>query len=222
MLHHLPKIVLQQPRQFAGIFAGLVIKQGRRQHLAEFVDQFDGNSREIVDEVERILDLMNVERRAADHLQHVGGRGLLLQRFSEVIGLRPDLVEQPRVLDRDHRLIGKRRDQLDLLPGERLRDRTAGCNHADGDALAQKRNAEHGAEVAAPDRFSPRVIRIGQHVRNVNDAACERRLANQGVPAGRDLLLPHPVPVVGSEAMARCKAVFLAVAAEDEAIRGIR
>ena len=29
------------------------------------------------------------------------------------------LVEQPRVLDRDHGLVGEGRDQLDLLVGER-------------------------------------------------------------------------------------------------------
>ena len=29
------------------------------------------------------------------------------------------LVEQPRVLDRDHRLVGEGRDKLDLLVGER-------------------------------------------------------------------------------------------------------
>ena len=34
-------------------------------------------------------------------------------------GARPQFVEQPHVLDRDHRLIGKIRDQLNLLAAER-------------------------------------------------------------------------------------------------------
>ncbi len=46
--------------------------------------------------------------RAADDLQHLGGGGLLLQRF-----LR--LVEQPHVLDRDHRLVAEGLQQLELL-----------------------------------------------------------------------------------------------------------
>ena len=50
--------------------------------------------------------------RAADDLEHVRGRGLLLQRFAQ-------LVQQPRVLDGDHRLGGEVLDQLDLLVGER-------------------------------------------------------------------------------------------------------
>ena len=40
---------------------------------------------------------LKIERRAANDLQHVGGRGLLLQRLAQ-------LVEQPRVFDGDHRL----------------------------------------------------------------------------------------------------------------------
>ena len=44
-------------------------------------------------------------------LQHLRGRGLLLQRFAQ-------LVEQPGVLDGDDRLVGESGDQLDLLVGE--------------------------------------------------------------------------------------------------------
>ena len=53
-----------------------------------------------------------VERRAADDLQHVGGRGLLLQGFAEIIGTLAQFLEQPRVLDGDHGLIGEVCDQL--------------------------------------------------------------------------------------------------------------
>src|SRR5262249_35229791 len=47
----------------------------------------------------RVLDQsvenrLKFERRAADHLEHVGGGGLLVQRFTQ-------LVEKPRVLDGD-------------------------------------------------------------------------------------------------------------------------
>ena len=50
--------------------------------------------------------------RAADHLEHVGGGGLLLQRLAQ-------LVEQAGVLDRDDGLGGEVLHQLDLLVGER-------------------------------------------------------------------------------------------------------
>ena len=48
-------------------------------------------------------------------LQHLRGRGLLLQRLAQIARARLHLVEQPHVLDRDHRLVGEGRDQLDLL-----------------------------------------------------------------------------------------------------------
>ena len=48
----------------------------------------------------------------ADDLEHLGGRGLLLQQIS------PQLVEQAGVLDGDDGLGGEVRDQLDLLVGK--------------------------------------------------------------------------------------------------------
>ena len=51
---------------------------------------------------------LQIERRSADDLEHVGRRRLLLQGFAQ-------LVEQPRVLDGDDGLVGKGRDQIDLL-----------------------------------------------------------------------------------------------------------
>ena len=57
--------------------------------------------------------------RTADDLEHLGGRGLLLQRLGEIVGALAQLVEQPRVLDGDHGLRGEVLDQLDLLVGER-------------------------------------------------------------------------------------------------------
>jgi hypothetical protein len=55
---------------------------------------------------------LQIERRAADDLQDVGGGRLLLQRFTQ-------LAEQPRVLNGDNRLRGKVLNQFDLLVGER-------------------------------------------------------------------------------------------------------
>ena len=55
---------------------------------------------------------LEIECRAADDLEHVGGGSLLLQGFTE-------FVEQTRVLDGDDRLRGEVLDQLDLLVGER-------------------------------------------------------------------------------------------------------
>ena len=52
-------------------------------------------------------------------MQHLRGRGLLLQRFGQIVGALAQLVEQAGVLDGDNRLGGEVLDQLDLLVGER-------------------------------------------------------------------------------------------------------
>ena len=55
---------------------------------------------------QRIQHGLQVERRAADDLEHVGGGGLLLQRFPEIVGAFAQLAKQPRVLDGDDGLLG--------------------------------------------------------------------------------------------------------------------
>ena len=54
-----------------------------------------------------------VAGRGIDDLQHLGGRGLLLQGFAR-------LAQEARILDRDHRLVREGADQLDVPLGERL------------------------------------------------------------------------------------------------------
>ncbi len=74
---------------------------------------------------QRVEHRLQIERRAADDLQHVGGRGLLLQRLGQIARARLHLVEQPRVLDRDHRLVGEGLHELDLAIGKKLSTRGA-------------------------------------------------------------------------------------------------
>ena len=73
----------------------------------------------------------------ADHAQHLGGGGLLLERL---LGL----VEQAHVLDRDHRLVGEGLQQVDL--GRRRTGRA--CARSSeitpiARALAQHRHGQH-------------------------------------------------------------------------------
>ena len=67
---------------------------------------------------QRVEDRLQIERRAADDLEHIRGRGLLLQRFGQVARARLHLVEQAHVLDRDHGLVGKGLQEVDLALGE--------------------------------------------------------------------------------------------------------
>src|SRR5262245_27935980 len=61
---------------------------------------------------EGIEHRLKLELRTADDLKYIGGRCLLLQGFTQ-------FVEQTNILDSDHRLCRKVRDQLNLFLGER-------------------------------------------------------------------------------------------------------
>src|SRR5262249_28400348 len=49
---------------------------------------------------QRLKDALEVERRSADGLEHLGRGSLLPQRFAQLFRPRLHLVEQPHVLDR--------------------------------------------------------------------------------------------------------------------------
>src|SRR4029434_8965350 len=74
---------------------------------------------------------LQIECRAADDLEHVGGGGLLLQRFGEVVRALAQLFQQPSVFDRDNRLAGKALDQVDLLVGKRSDFRAVDYDRSD-------------------------------------------------------------------------------------------
>src|SRR5262249_23267109 len=62
---------------------------------------------------------LQVARRAGDDLQHLAGRGLLLQGLGQIVGTLTQFIEQPRVFDRNDCLGGEVLYQFDLLVGER-------------------------------------------------------------------------------------------------------
>src|SRR5215468_10065694 len=60
---------------------------------------------------DRIQHRLNIGRRTCNDAQNLTRRGLLLQRLLE-------FLEQPDILDCDHRLISESFDQSDLAVGE--------------------------------------------------------------------------------------------------------
>ena len=77
-------------------------------------------------------------------LEHVGGGGLLLQQFAQ-------LVEQAGVLDGDDGLGGEVLDQLDLLVGERPNLLAVDDDGADQLVLLEHRHAEKRPRTAEFD-----------------------------------------------------------------------
>src|SRR5215468_7676247 len=64
---------------------------------------------------DRIKHRLGICRRPGDDVKHLARRSLMFESFGQLALLRLHLVEQPHVLDRDHRLVGEGLEQLDLL-----------------------------------------------------------------------------------------------------------
>ena len=90
---------------------------------------------------------MDIRGRARDHAKNLAGRSLLLQRLAQLARARLHLVEQPHVLDRDHRLVGEGLHQPDLRSGERLDLASPTANDSDRLSLSNDRN-RHEAPVS--------------------------------------------------------------------------
>src|SRR6516225_4776268 len=63
---------------------------------------------------EGVQHRLQIERRPADDLEHIGGGGLLLQRFGKVIRALTQRVDQAHVVNCDDGLIGKCPEERDL------------------------------------------------------------------------------------------------------------
>ncbi len=117
----------------------------------------------------RLKYRLQLAGRAGDHAQHLRGRGLLLQRFGELAGARLHLVEQPHVLDRDHRLVGEGLTSSICSGGEWSSPRaTRKHDNADRLPVSQERNAKNGAiteRALAVLAGASIVVRIGQDIR---------------------------------------------------------
>jgi hypothetical protein len=95
---------------------------------------------------DRVEHRLQIEAGPADDLEHVAGRGLVFERFFEVARAGLQFAEQPRVLDRDDRLVGKGADQLDLPVGKRLHPCPRETDRAGHDPIPQQRHTEHGSD----------------------------------------------------------------------------
>src|SRR3984957_2364922 len=93
---------------------------------------------------DRVQNGLHLGRRAAYRRQDLAGRRLMFQRLRQVSRLRLHLVEQPRVLNGDDRLIRESLEQLDLTFREGHRFGAAKSDHSDGLALAHQRHYKVG------------------------------------------------------------------------------
>src|SRR5262249_6767150 len=124
---------------------------------------------------ERIEYHLQVERRSADDLEHIGGGGLLVPRFRKKPPPLLPLVQQTCIFNRDHSLVGKCRDQLNLLFGEWPHRTARQHDHSDWSAFAHQRNTKYSAIFSNTTLFSQCVIRFCLDIGNMNSFFIEHR-----------------------------------------------
>ena len=104
---------------------------------------------------------LEIEGRAADDLEHVGGRGLLLERLGKIVGALPQLIEQPRILYGDDGLRREVRDQLDLLVSKRADFFAKNADGTDQLSIFQQGDVEQRADAAEIGRCAAPGIALG-------------------------------------------------------------
>jgi len=126
--------------------------------------------------------------RAADDLQHLRRRGLLLQCLGKIVRALAQFIEQPRVLNGDDGLGSKGPEKRNLFLCERLNFTTSNLDCSDRDSLTQQRNTSR-RPVSQPPRDGAsfgKVLGLRLEVNYMNGAPLENGAArNTSMRAGK-------------------------------------
>ena len=107
-------------------------------------------------------------------LAHLSERLQLAHRARQLARPRLHLIEQPRVLDGDRRLVGEGRHELDLLIGEGPHIRAGQGHDTDRNDLPQYRDPERCAKAAKLLGFCEGVFRIGFDIGDLDDLSFQQ------------------------------------------------
>ena len=123
---------------------------------------------------------LDIIRKHADEFENFGCRTLLIEGFLKIAGFGLHLVEQPRVLDRDHRLVGEVLDKLNLSLSEWSHLLAVDDDRPNQRALLEHWNGEKGSRSCLLDgndsqglTFS--VCRIGFEIRDMLKLLCANK-----------------------------------------------
>src|SRR5262249_39468450 len=148
-------------------------------------------------------------------------RRLLLQRLRKLARACLHLIEQPHVLDRDHRLVGEGCYQLDLLFGKGLYSLAPESDHADRHILPQERHAQRSSSLSEAGRFRYGVFWVGGYVLDVDDPAFEGNAAGDSPTAWRNRHILEECLVLGRESKVGRQPIDLPFAAENQGHFGV-
>jgi len=126
---------------------------------------------------------LHIGGRAADDVQHVAGRGLVFERFFEVTRAGLQFAEQPRILHRNDRLVGKGAHQFDLPLGEQFDPLPREIDRAEHGPLAQQRHPKDGSSTGRHS-LGHRVVRDSGKIPDMHHLAFEGHPSGRGVATG--------------------------------------
>ena len=122
---------------------------------------------------QRIEDGRQIERRAADDLEHIRCRRLLLQRLAQFGGARLHVLEQAHILDGDDCLVGEGFDQSDLTRTEGAGSLAQQGDRAGDPAAMEQRDSQRGAYYGTAERTEIRILCVCREIGNLNRVTFE-------------------------------------------------
>ena len=170
---------------------------------------------------QRIEHGLQLELRPADGPQHLARRRLLLERFLQLARSRLYLLEQTRVLDGDHGLVGEGLHEFNLLCRERPHLAAPASDHADYDVLSEHWHGENRANPCCLWAY-PCVLGILQHVMDVDNPALKHCPSRRRLAALRNRVLLCDLDELGRGAIDGRSAIDLAILPDDEPRVGAR
>ncbi len=157
---------------------------------------------------ERVEHQLQVEGRAADHLQHVAGRGLVFERLLQITRAVAQLLEQPVIFYCDDRLIGEGLEKPDLPLGERLHPPARQVDDAERLGFAQQRHGKSGAHLTDRDHQGMGIFGIGGEVGDVDSPTFEQSAPGDRAAAGLEGDVAHHCVPFGGKGEGRYHAAL--------------
>jgi len=116
---------------------------------------------------------LKIESRAADDLQHLGGRGLLVQCLGQLVRALLLGIEEAHVLDCDHRLVSECLQQSYVGAGEWSDLLTGNGDCSNRIPVTQHRHGQYAAIThrLGESETKSAVAGIDQHIRNMHCGA---------------------------------------------------
>src|SRR5262249_39579279 len=121
--------------------------------------------------------------RGVNRLAHFTKRPQFFDRPRQLARARLYLVKQPRVLDRNHRLVSEGGYQFDLLLGEWIYLVAREVENTDRGSLAQQRYTKDSPITECFLIAGGAIFWISQHVRNLNSSALQSHSSGNAAAA---------------------------------------